>query len=693
MTARARRFQGGGVLLGDALYIERHADRTLLNLLLRGEATYVLGPRQVGKSNLRMRVERELRRQEVRCSAVDLSGLDQPEDADTWYYGILTKIARDLGLPVPLEGWSATAGQPAAQRFVDFLRDGVMAKVPGRLVLFFDEIDATYALPFSRDTFFLALRSIYQERGRCEEFLRLTFCLVGVSRPADLVEHKDMTALNLLLPVFLEDFTLDELRSTLPLLEGLGGDAERLLRSVFSWTHGHPAMTQHICYELAFRGPSALPEDERVRAIVDEKYLARGAEDSILGDVARRFARSSRTLADIPAALALYRRIIKGERLTVESDPAGEALRLVGLAANRQADGGPRLVLRNRIFAHVFDLEWIRAEEQARPIVDVLFAWLDAGRDSAYLLRGTALEKARGWAKDRADLTAEERDLLEASVDAERAAEHARGEAELAQARREQAEARAELEQQRRKQAEERTALEQIRHAQVEKQMDAKRLHERLVAVVMLLIVGAMIALLLMGREIERQREEDQRDARAKAALTLLADKLAGAITERQSKEREREEAQQSLATMQEELAKQKTATQQASRDATTRLDAARNRLDNARKEAATALGQERELNDGVVNMLTTSSSALLTLVTQANAEVELARKRVDDIRRENEGLTADNFAKNQQIAELTQKLSQLNDEMMQLRLRSGQAASNRDLPDAARLPLPRAPH
>ncbi|MEP7121595.1 MAG: AAA-like domain-containing protein [Byssovorax sp.] len=691
MIPRARRFQGGGVLLGDALYIERSADRALLDLLLRGEATYVLGPRQVGKSNLRMRVERNLHEQGVRCSAVDLSGLDLPDDADTWYYGILTKIARDLGLPVPLQGWDTTEGQPAAQRFVDFLRDGVMARVPGRLVLFFDEIDATYALPFSRDTFFLALRSIYQERGRCEEFLRLTFCLVGVSRPADLVEHKDMTALNLLQQVFLEDFTLDELRAMLPLLETLGGDPERLLRSVFSWTHGHPAMTQHVCSALSFKGTSTAAEDERVRAIVEERYLARGAEDAILGDVARRFTRSSRTLADIPAALALYRRILKGERITVESDPAGEVLRLVGLAANRHADGGTRLVTRNRIFAQVFDLEWIRAEERARPIVDALFAWLDAGRDSAYLLRGKALIKAQEWAKDRADLTADERGLIDASTGAERAEAHARGEAELAEERRKQAEARAALEQQRREQAEEKTALEQVRHAQVEKEMEARRLHERLVAIVMLVIVGAMIALLLMGREIGRQREQDAKDAKATADLAALADKVASAAAERKKSEASYEAALKDLAEKkQHELEEQKTATEEASRDAKKRVEAAQIRLDSAKEAATTALDKERDLNNGVVNMLTSSSNALLTVVVQANDEVGTTREKLRAAQRENERLIAERFTRDRQIDELTEKLRVLQDNLVLLRMRSGLPITGQNSADPTRQPPPR---
>ncbi len=715
MTHRARRFQGRGILLGDALYIERRADRTLLDLLLRGEAAYVLGPRQVGKSNLRIRVERELSSQGVRCAAVDLSGLDRPEDAASWYYGILVKIARDLGLPVPLEGWQESAEQPAAQRFIDFLRDGVLAKFPEPVVLFFDEIDATYALPFGRDTFFLALRSAYQERGRWEAFRRLTFCLVGVSRPADLVAHADMTPFGILRQVFVEDFTLDELRPTLPLLEGLGCDPERLLRSVFSWTHGQPAMTQQICEELCFEGPDEAQEDERARRVVEAHYLRRGAaDDPILGDVARRFARSSRTLADVPSALALYRRILKGERVVSSADPASEALRLVGLAAERRADGGLHLGLRNRIFAQVFDVEWIRAQERARPFVDALFAWLDAGRDAAYLLRGRALDKAREWAKDRSDLTVEERDLLDASIDGERAeadsrraaelsAEQARLMAEQAEVEREQraqAEARAALEQEGRRQAEVRAALEQKGREQAEKRVEVTRLRGAigvlaLVALFSVLIVAGMSVLL------SQSRAQEEKDAKLKKQLDEAAGQAVEAGTARREAEEKARIARDDLDTRKQELEKQlqkeKSAASLAGEEANNRVNTARSNLLAAEARAQAVLEnerelnkKERELNTGVVNMLSTSSKALLTVVVQANEDIERSRKELEIARGEIARLKSEAFRANEALEESKQKLSSKDSELTEVRLRCEQGMGPRS--NRAPLSPPAAP-
>jgi len=724
MSLRARRFQGRGILLGDALYIERRADRALLDLLLRGEAAYVLGPRQVGKSNLRIRVERQLSSQGVRCAAVDLSGLDRPEDAVSWYYGILVKIARDLGLPVPLQGWLESADQPAAQRFIDFLRDGVLAKIPEPIVLFFDEIDATYALPFGRDTFFLALRSAYQERGRHEAFCRLTFCLVGVSRPADLVAHADMTPFGILRQVFVEDFTLDELRPTLPLLAGLGCDPERLLRSVFSWTHGQPAMTQQICEELCFEGPDEAHEDERARRLVEEHFLKRGAaDDPILSDVARRFARSSRTLADVPAALALYRRILKGERMVSGADPATEALRLVGLAAERHVDGGVRLGQRNRIFAQVFDLDWIRSQERARPFVDALFAWLDAGRDAAYLLRGRALDKAREWAKDRSDLTSEERDLLDASIDGEREEADSRRAAELsadqarlmaeqanvereqraqAEARaaleqegRRQAEARATLEQEGREQAERREALEkegrehaERRREQAEKQVEVTRLRGMIgiLALVSVIIVAGMSVIIWQGRV------QEERDTKTKQQLDEAAEQAYVAGMKRRAVEElarlAYEDLQIKKQELEDQLKKEKSTADLSAQDADARVNTARANLRAAELKAQAVLDnerelnkKERELNKGVVSMLSTSSTALLNVVDQANKDVDRARRELELARREIDGLKSKLFTANEEHEGTKQKLRSTDSDLTLMRLKCEQAPSGHALP------------
>src|SRR6266852_3009207 len=59
---------------------------------------------------------------------------------------------------------------------------------PPPLVIFIDEIDAVRSLPFSTDEFFAGIRECYNRRTQDPAFNRLTFCLLGVATPSDLIQ-------------------------------------------------------------------------------------------------------------------------------------------------------------------------------------------------------------------------------------------------------------------------------------------------------------------------------------------------------------------------------------------------------------------------------------------------------------------------------------------------------------------------
>ena len=87
-----------------------------------------------------------------------------------------------------------------------------------RLVIFIDEIDAVRSLPFSTDEFFAAIRECYNRRTEDPEFERLTFCLLGVATPSDLIRDTRMTPFNIGRRIELTDFTEAE---AAPLRSGL----------------------------------------------------------------------------------------------------------------------------------------------------------------------------------------------------------------------------------------------------------------------------------------------------------------------------------------------------------------------------------------------------------------------------------------------------------------------------------------
>src|SRR5258708_14756264 len=66
---------GGTLPLNAASYVERQADRDLLNYSRDGDFCYVLNTRQMGKSSLMVRVASQLRTEGFRIAILDLTGI------------------------------------------------------------------------------------------------------------------------------------------------------------------------------------------------------------------------------------------------------------------------------------------------------------------------------------------------------------------------------------------------------------------------------------------------------------------------------------------------------------------------------------------------------------------------------------------------------------------------------------------
>ena len=121
-----------------------------------------------------------------------------------------------------------------------------MAEVSEPIVIFVDEIDTTLSLEFT-DDFYAAIRYLYVARSTDSNLRRLSFVLIGVATPGDLIRDAKRTPFNIGQRVDLTDFTKEE---ALPLAEGLGlpsDKAQQVLGWVLDWTGGHPYLSQRLC--------------------------------------------------------------------------------------------------------------------------------------------------------------------------------------------------------------------------------------------------------------------------------------------------------------------------------------------------------------------------------------------------------------------------------------------------------------
>lgn len=346
----------GGTLAPDApSYVERPADRELLQLILDGEYCNVLTARQTGKSSLMVRTADRLKRRGARTAVVDISGLGASLSPDQWYLGILRLIREGLGLDADeLAWWNARLRSSFVQRFTWFIQDQVLGPSQDPVVLFFDEIDSTLTLKFT-DDFFAGIRAMYNERATTAAFKRLTVVLLGVARAADLIEDHQGTPYNIGQTIDLSDFGPRDARTLLPGLESVFPDqAEAILTRVLYWTGGHPYLTQQICGTIAL-SRRGVWLDEQIDGLVERLFFREGrVKREINLERIDDYIRQSRHR---DAMLRTYKEILSGRSVMDEERSIEKShLKLSGIV---RATPTRQLQVRNRIYERVFGLTWV----------------------------------------------------------------------------------------------------------------------------------------------------------------------------------------------------------------------------------------------------------------------------------------------------------------------------------------------
>ena len=355
-------YRDGGTLPPNApSYIVRPADTELLNSIDKGNFVYVLAPRQMGKSSLMARTVQELRKKELKTAVVDLTKIGESGavSAEAWYRGIVRLISRELGIPLKIkQWWEEHDGLTNQQCMFEFFADVVLKECSGKIAIFIDEIDSTIPLTFS-DDFFAGIRAFYNARATEPEFDRLSFVMLGVATPAELISDTRRTPFNIGTSIELTDFTLNE---AMKLLEGLEGSREentRLLERILHWTGGHPYLTQKLCVHLVSGRHAGPLTPEYIDNLVDRLFFdtAVRSTDHNLSFVGNRIQKSQYR----DHLLKLYKKVFSGKKVT--HDPRSlvqAAIKLSGLCA---VDENNHLCTRNRIYHHVFNRQWIREAE------------------------------------------------------------------------------------------------------------------------------------------------------------------------------------------------------------------------------------------------------------------------------------------------------------------------------------------
>ncbi|NEP24933.1 AAA-like domain-containing protein [Moorena sp. SIO3I6] len=457
MTNQSTIYQVGGSLPQDTTtYALRKADTEIFQALMAGEFCYVLNSRQMGKSSLRVQTMKRLQEAGVACGCIDFTMIGKENiPVEMWYSSLIVMLVSQFKLSGNFdeEAWFRDTEHIAPLLgFGKFIESVLLATISETIVIFLDEIDSIIKVAF-KDDFFAFIRSCYNKRAENPVYNRLSFCLLGVATPADLIQDKQRTPFNIGRDIELTGFTFEEAKT--PLLPGLVGkvdNPQQVLGEILTWTGGQPFLTQKLCklmvddalaspllrgtgggsiHSTSELGSPLTPLNQGGTGVEGNSGggsihstsglgspltplnkggtgVAQVARTQIIDNwVSQDKPEHLKTIRDrilrneqrASRLLGLYQQVLDQGSLAADGSDEQTELRLSGLVVER--DG--YLKVNNRIYGSVFDRDWVKQElARLRPYSEAFTAWVESGcKDESRLLRGVALQDAQAWARGK----------------------------------------------------------------------------------------------------------------------------------------------------------------------------------------------------------------------------------------------------------------------------------------------------
>ena len=372
------RTQGGRLAIGDPTYVERDADRQLLETVIGGKFCSVLAARQTGKSSLIHRAIATLEAEkDVDCVYINLSAIQTGFNADQWYKNLVLAISERFG-------WRDMDAFQRQWEDWDFLTPPrLLRKVIEAVVLpttesdrsvaiFFDELEVLPKLDFPVNDLFEFIHDCYGLRSQNAAYKKLTFCVAGSVASTSLIADELRSPFKSGQAIRLGGITFNQAR--LALLPGLLlpniKSSEETLREILEWTNGHPFLTQKVCQSVATAALNSA-KDIVVSAVVRAKMIRpwkTGSSAPHFQGIIDQIVHSGKAVPALKTYKGICNKTASQAVVAKGSEIGGEPEELPLLLSGLVVRDGNKLRVHNRIYQQIFNRQWVNTTlKRAKP--------------------------------------------------------------------------------------------------------------------------------------------------------------------------------------------------------------------------------------------------------------------------------------------------------------------------------------